>query len=66
MGVGASMNANAVKWGLAGNIFVAWVLTVPMSALMSTCFYHALVWGSPGLGRPPAVAMAPAPPAPIK
>jgi phosphate/sulfate permease len=53
MGVGASMNANAVKWGLAGNICVAWVLTVPMSALMSTCFHHALVWGAPGLGRAP-------------
>jgi PiT family inorganic phosphate transporter len=59
MGVGASMNANAVKWGLAGNIFIAWVLTVPMSALMSTCFYHALVWGAPALGRAPVVANAP-------
>jgi PiT family inorganic phosphate transporter len=58
MGVGASMNANAVKWGLAGNIFIAWVLTVPMSAVLSTAFYHAMVWGSPELGRAPALAPA--------
>jgi PiT family inorganic phosphate transporter len=31
MGVGASMNASAVRWGVAGNIFVAWVLTIPCS-----------------------------------
>ncbi|HLO66586.1 MAG TPA: inorganic phosphate transporter [Holophaga sp.] len=31
MGVGASMNANVVRWGVAGNIFVAWVLTIPCS-----------------------------------
>jgi PiT family inorganic phosphate transporter len=31
MGVGASMNASAVRWGVAGNICVAWVLTIPCS-----------------------------------
>ncbi|NTV75810.1 MAG: inorganic phosphate transporter, partial [Holophaga sp.] len=31
MGVGATMNANVVRWGVAGNIFVAWVLTIPCS-----------------------------------
>jgi len=31
MGVGASMNASAVRWGVAGNIFVAWELTIPCS-----------------------------------
>jgi PiT family inorganic phosphate transporter len=31
MGVGASMNASAVRWGMAGNICVAWVLTIPCS-----------------------------------
>jgi PiT family inorganic phosphate transporter len=31
MGVGASMNASLVRWGVAGNIFVAWVLTIPCS-----------------------------------
>ena len=35
MGVGASMNASAVRWGVAGNIFVAWVLTIPCSFLIA-------------------------------
>lgn len=35
MGVGTSMNASAVRWGVAGNILVAWVLTIPLSALFA-------------------------------
>ena len=35
MGVGATMNASAVRWGVAGNIVVAWVLTIPASALLA-------------------------------
>ncbi len=35
MGVGASKRVSAVRWGVAGNIFVAWVLTLPLSGLMS-------------------------------
>jgi PiT family inorganic phosphate transporter len=35
MGVGATMNASAVRWGVAGNIFVAWVLTIPCSFLIA-------------------------------
>jgi PiT family inorganic phosphate transporter len=31
MGVGASMKPSAVRWGVAGNICVAWVLTIPCS-----------------------------------
>jgi inorganic phosphate transporter, PiT family len=31
MGVGASMNASMVRWGVAGNIMIAWVLTIPCS-----------------------------------
>jgi len=53
MGVGASMNAKAVKWGLAGNIFVAWVLTIPASALLAATFYFALVWAAPSLTHVP-------------
>jgi len=53
MGVGASMNAKAVKWGLAGNIFVAWVLTIPVSALLAATFYFALIWGLPALNHLP-------------
>ena len=32
MGVGASRRISAVRWGVATNILVAWVLTLPMAA----------------------------------
>lgn len=35
MGVGASKRVSAVRWGVAGNILTAWVLTIPMSALFA-------------------------------
>lgn len=42
MGVGATMNANAVRWGLAGNIFVAWILTIPVSAGIAALVYKLI------------------------
>ena len=39
MGVGASHRLGAVRWGVAGKILWAWVLTIPCSALVS-----ALTW----------------------
>jgi PiT family inorganic phosphate transporter len=38
MGVGATTNASAVRWGVAGNIVVAWILTIPVSALLAAGF----------------------------
>jgi len=35
MGVGATKRLSAVRWGVASNIVVAWVLTMPMSAVLS-------------------------------
>ncbi len=35
MGVGASKRISAVRWGVAGNILWAWVLTIPASAAMA-------------------------------
>ncbi len=35
VGVGASKRFNAVKWGVAGNIVWAWILTIPASAAIS-------------------------------
>jgi PiT family inorganic phosphate transporter len=32
MGVGASKRVSAVRWGVAYNILIAWVLTLPASA----------------------------------
>ncbi|HTE73066.1 MAG TPA: inorganic phosphate transporter [Actinomycetes bacterium] len=39
MGAGATKGRKAVRWGTAGNILVAWVLTIPMSALVAACVY---------------------------
>ena len=35
MGVGASKRVSAVRWGVATNIVVAWVLTLPLSAALA-------------------------------
>ncbi|GAB2683914.1 inorganic phosphate transporter [Thalassiella azotivora] len=35
MGVGATRRLSAVRWGVAGNILGAWVLTIPMAGLMA-------------------------------
>jgi PiT family inorganic phosphate transporter len=38
MGVGAVKRLSAVRWGVAGNIVIAWVLTIPLSAGMAALF----------------------------
>jgi PiT family inorganic phosphate transporter len=35
VGVGSATRARAVHWGVAGNIVIAWVLTIPASGLMA-------------------------------
>jgi PiT family inorganic phosphate transporter len=35
IGVGSVQRANAVRWGVAGNIVLAWILTIPASAFMA-------------------------------
>jgi PiT family inorganic phosphate transporter len=42
MGVGAAKRLSAVRWGVAGNILIAWVLTVPVSGVISFGMYQAL------------------------
>ncbi len=42
VGVGATKRLTAVRWGVAGNIIWAWILTIPMSALMSAILYFCL------------------------
>ena len=39
MGVGATKGRKAVRWGVAGNILVAWVLTIPMAGLAAAVVY---------------------------
>ena len=42
VGVGATRRLSAVKWGIAGRILWAWVLTMPMSVLVAALCYFAL------------------------
>jgi PiT family inorganic phosphate transporter len=40
VGVGAARRASAVRWGVAGNIVWAWILTIPASALIAAAAYY--------------------------
>ena len=42
LGAGATRRLSAVRWGVAGNILIAWVLTIPMAALVSAAAYYVL------------------------
>jgi inorganic phosphate transporter, PiT family len=46
IGVGAARKVSAVRWNVAGNIVIAWIITLPAAAAMAALFY-ALT----GLGR---------------
>jgi PiT family inorganic phosphate transporter len=39
MGSGATKRLSAVRWGVAGNIVVAWILTIPAAAVVSALVY---------------------------
>jgi len=41
VGVGAAQRTRAVRWGVAGNIVVAWIVTMPAAALMAALAYWA-------------------------
>ena len=42
MGAGATTRMSAVRWGVAGDMVVAWVLTIPAAALVSASLYGLL------------------------
>lgn len=42
MGVGATKRLSAVRWGVAKNIGIAWVLTIPAAALVAAVFFWIL------------------------
>jgi inorganic phosphate transporter, PiT family len=42
MGVGASKRVSAVRWGVARNMLIAWVLTIPISAVIAATVYALL------------------------
>ena len=39
VGVGSTRRLTAVRWGVAGNIVWAWILTIPMAALISATIH---------------------------
>src|SRR5436853_7491303 len=39
MGAGAAKSVSAVRWGVAGNIVAAWVLTLPAAGLFGAIVY---------------------------
>ncbi|MGZ3377312.1 MAG: anion permease [Phenylobacterium sp.] len=43
VGVGATRRLSAVKWGVAGRIVWAWVLTIPLAAAMAAITFWALL-----------------------
>ncbi len=42
VGVGSTMKLSAIRWGIAGRIVWAWVLTIPASAVMAAAAWSAI------------------------
>jgi inorganic phosphate transporter, PiT family len=42
MGVGAQKGLSAVRWGVSRKIFMAWIFTIPVSALIGALFFFIL------------------------
>jgi PiT family inorganic phosphate transporter len=58
MGAGAAKRLSAVRWGVAGNIVVAWVLTLPAAALVGGAVYGVTQLFGDGAAGPIVVALA--------
>jgi inorganic phosphate transporter, PiT family len=44
MGAGATRRFSAVRWGVAGNIVFAWVLTLPAAGLVAAGLFYPVKW----------------------
>ena len=42
IGSGAARRASAVRWGVARNVMVAWIITIPASAIVAALFYYLI------------------------
>ena len=58
MGAGAAKRFSAVRWGVAGNIVVAWVLTLPASAVVGGVTYGVTRLFGDGVVGPMIVTIA--------
>jgi inorganic phosphate transporter, PiT family len=43
MGVGSARRVSAVRWGIAGSIMIAWLVTMPAAALIGALFYASAI-----------------------
>ena len=58
MGAGAARRLSAVRWGVAGNIVAAWILTLPAAAAIGGATYGITrLFGTGALG-PVVVALS--------
>jgi PiT family inorganic phosphate transporter len=44
MGAGATRRLSAVRWGIAGNIAFAWLLTLPAAGLVAAALFYPVSW----------------------
>lgn len=51
MGVGAADRMSKVRWGVAGEIASAWLLTIPSTALLAAGIYWLITTGVPAIIR---------------
>ncbi len=58
MGAGAAKRFSAVRWGVAGNIVIAWVLTLPAAAVVGAGVYAVTRAFGAGAAGPVIVALA--------
>ncbi|HWC18907.1 MAG TPA: inorganic phosphate transporter, partial [Terriglobales bacterium] len=47
VGVGATQRLSAVRWGVAGKIVWAWILTIPASAAVAAVLFGIMRWFNP-------------------
>ena len=59
MGAGAARRLSAVRWGVAGNMLVAWVLTIPAAASVGGAVYGLIeIFGTDSAVGPVVIAAA--------
>jgi PiT family inorganic phosphate transporter len=58
MGAGAAKRFSAVRWGVAGNIVVAWVLTLPAAGALGAAIYGLTTLFGSGIAGPIVITLA--------
>jgi PiT family inorganic phosphate transporter len=58
MGAGAARRLSAVKWGVAGNMIAAWILTIPMAGAIGAATYGITRLFGTGAVGPVVVSVA--------